>query len=247
MRDISPGLRNGHDVVASFAALKPDSEAALAAFDAAVATADPDDALLSGTPATTLMEAMKAVVMALQHVDPERIARKRSWFHRFTGADLEARLQFEVSIKVIGDEMRDLGAAAQHAAGTVHLLEREIDKLEAAGTNNTALILAVRNLLSRQSSGDTARLERRLGNLEALQASQQLARAQMKLSIGHLKDLLDRFRDIEQLLFPVWQQHALAIAQSAAGVRRDLDERVSALETAQSSLSHALRRNKEAA
>ncbi|MDB5704797.1 MAG: hypothetical protein JWN66_1913, partial [Sphingomonas bacterium] len=45
----------------------------------------------------------------------------------------------------------------------------------------------------------------------------RLTRAQMTLAIDHLSGLRDRFTDIEQLLFPVWQQHALAVAQGTAG------------------------------
>jgi hypothetical protein len=223
----------------------PASDAALALFDAAIAVADLDEALLSGAPARALMVAMTAVVTALQRIDPARIARKQGWFHRFTGADLEARLEFEVSIKTIGDEMRKLTMAAQDANRALHLLSLEVEKLEASHPRNEALIMATRELLSRgKPTADTTRLERRLGNLEALHASNQLGRAQMILSIDHLRDLLDRYRDIEQLLFPVGQQHALAVAQSAIGPA-DLSEQVSALELAQSSLAGALRRNKE--
>ncbi|MBV1688184.1 hypothetical protein KRR38_10990 [Novosphingobium sp. G106] len=193
------------------------------------------------------MAAMTAVVTALQRLDPERVARKQSWFHRFTGADLEARLEFEVSIATIGNEMRKLTMAAQDADRARQLMRLETAKLEDAHPRNEALILATRELLSRGAEkADTSRLERRLGNLEALHASNQLGRAQMMLSVDHLSDLLDRYRDIEQLLFPVWQQHALSVAQSAV-TPAELTEQVSALELAQSSLAAALRRNKEQA
>lgn len=229
-----------------FTQLAAGSEAALDLFDASIALVEPETALLSGAPGVSLTQAMAKVVTALRQVDPERALRRQGWFHRFSGADLEARLQFEVSIRTISDAMDELTATARSAREAVALLECEVSKVEAATSSNTSLILAVRALLARGSFEDTARLERRLGNLEALHASHHIACAQMKLSINHLQDLLDRCKDIEQLLFPVWQQHALAIAHSAARPNRDVGERMSAFRRADSSLISALRRNKEA-
>jgi hypothetical protein len=235
------------ELVGRLAAVTPASDEALALFDAAIAVTDPHEDLLSGAPARALMAAMTAVVAALQRLDPERVARRQTRFHRFTGADLEARLEFELSVRTIGDAMRALTQAAQDAGRARQLLGLEVEKLQAAHPQNETLILATRALLSADTpSGDTARLERRLGNLEALHASNQLARAQMVLSADHLQDLLDRYRDIEQLLFPVWRQHALAVAQSAVSPA-ELAEHVSALEIAQTSLSRALRRQKDPA
>jgi hypothetical protein len=228
-----------------FGAIPVDGETALALFDGAIVLVEPEEELLNGAPARELMAAMATVVLSLKNLDAARVARRQSWFHRFTGADLEARLEFELAVRSIGDEMRRLSLKAQEARRAQQLIRHEIAKLDGAHDGNEALILATRAFMGGATAGvSPARLERRLGNLEALHASNRLARAQMALAIDSIAGLLDRYSDIEQLLYPVWQQHALAVAQSTAAPE-DFSGQLSELETAQSSLMNALRRNKE--
>jgi hypothetical protein len=204
-----------------YAGLAPNQEAALNRFDAALARFGPDESLLSGSPARTLTTAMADLVLALTRIDLERVHSRESWWHRFTGADLEAKLELEVAVRCIGGDMQRLAQAAGAAQRASAAMQDDMVRLDAAQADHDRLIDATRAFLKGADGADetVARLQRRLGNLEALHASNRLARAQMVLAVGHLSGLLDRYRDIEQLLFPLWQQHALAVAQSAAPLR----------------------------
>lgn len=212
---ISAGLSTAAGL---YAGLAPGSDAAVERFDAAFDAYAPDEALLAGTPARSLAEAMQALVAALTHIDIDRVARRQGWWSRFTGADLEARVELEVAALCLGEDMAHTAAAAAAARHAREAMRADLPRLDAAQDAHRALADVTAAFLRGCDPADpgVARLHRRLGNLEALHASNRLARAQMALAIDHLSDLLDRFADIEQLLFPVWQRHALAVAQSAA-------------------------------
>jgi hypothetical protein len=198
--------------------LTPADEAALERFDHALAPFEPEQSLLSGSPARSLTEAMADLIQALTRIDVERVAKRQSWWHRFTGADLEARLELEVAVRCIAGDMQRVAEAASAAQRAASAMRLDVVALDAAQIEHERLIETTRDFLAvgDPANAVTARLQRRLGNLEALFASNRLARAQMMLATDHLAGLLDRYRDIEQLLFPLWQQHALAVAQSAA-------------------------------
>ncbi|MDB5705339.1 MAG: hypothetical protein JWN66_2455 [Sphingomonas bacterium] len=204
---------------ALFAGLTPDSEEALARFDAAHDPFEPDQSLLAGTPARSLAQAMTELVDMLKRIDIDRVARRQGWWNRFTGADLEARIELEVAAHSLGDAMRRTAAEAAAARRAQAAMRADLPRLDAAQVAHQALADSAAVFLRGSDPADpvVARLHRRLGNLEALHASNRLTRAQMTLAIDHLSGLLDRFTDIEQLLFPVWQHHALAVAQGTAG------------------------------
>jgi len=213
----------GADGADLYAGLAPTQEAALDRFDAALARFGPDESLLSGSPARTLTSAMADLVQALTRIDLERVHKNDGWWHRFTGADLEARLELEVAVRCIGGDMQRLAEAAGAARRASAAMQDDLVRLDAAQAGHDRLIESTRRFLKGADPAQegVARLQRRLGNLEALHASNRLARAQMVLATGHLAGLLDRYRDIEQLLFPLWQQHALAVAQSAVPAREE--------------------------
>jgi hypothetical protein len=202
-----------------FAGLNPASEEALARFDAGHDPFEPDQGLLAGTPARSLAQAMTDMVEMLKRIDIDRVARRQGWWSRFTGADLEARVELEVAAHSLSEAMRQTAAAAGAARRAQAAMRADLPRLDAAQIAHQALADDTADFLRGSDAADpvVARLHRRLGNLEALHASNRLTRAQMALAIDHLSGLLDRFTDIEQLLFPVWQQHALAVAQGSAG------------------------------
>jgi hypothetical protein len=203
---------------ALYAGVDAGHEDAIARFDQAMARFAPDESLLSGSPTRSLTAAMAKVVEALTRLDPQRLERKQGWWHRFTGADLVARIELEVGVRTISADMRELAQAVTVAGRALATLGDDIVRLDETQDGHVELIALTRALLEGSDAAHpvTARLHRRLGNLEALHASNRLARAQMALAIDHLSGLIDRYRDIEQLLYPVWQHYALALAQGAA-------------------------------
>jgi hypothetical protein len=203
----------------SYAGLTPNSEEAIARFDAAHDGFEPDQALLGGTPARSLAEAMAEMVSSLKRIDIDRVSRKQGWWSRFTGADLEARIELEIAATSLGKAMQRMARLAAAARNAREAMRADLPVLDAAQLSHQALADTTAAFLRGSDVADpvVARLQRRLANLEALHAANRLIRAQMVMAIDHLSGLLDRFSDIEQLLFPVWQRHALSIAQGMAG------------------------------
>jgi hypothetical protein len=202
-----------------FDGITPASDAALAAFDQAFQPFEPDQSLLAGTPARTLTEAMTDFVSAITRLDIDRVVRRSGWWSRFTGADLEVRLELEVAARRFSGDMDRLGRAAIDAHNARAAMKADIERLaEIVPTHEALAERTVRFLRHADSKLPTvARLQRRLANLETVIVSNRLVVAQMAIAIDHLSGLLDRYADIEKRLFPIWRHHALAVAQSAGG------------------------------
>jgi hypothetical protein len=56
-----------------------------------------------------------------------------------------------------------------------------------------------------------------MANLNALRAANALSLAQIPAAVAHQKQALDRFIDVELVLFPVWQRHCRAVIESRGG------------------------------
>lgn len=202
-----------------FEGLAAASDAALAAFDSAFVPFEPDQSLLAGTPARTLTESMTDFVGAITRLDIDRVVRRSGWWSRFTGADLEVRLELEVAARRFGGDMDRLARAASDARNARTAMMADIDRLAAIAPKHEALAERTVRFLRHADSTlpNVARLQRRLANLETVIVSNRLVVAQMAIAIEHLAGLLDRYADIEKRLFPIWRHHALAVAQSAGG------------------------------
>jgi hypothetical protein len=220
-----------HTAKDPFQGLTPADEAALAAFDRAFQPFDPDQSLLAGTPARTLTEAMADFVVAITHMDIDRVARRNGWWSRFTGADLEVRLELEVAAHRFDADMMKLAQAATDARRAHAGMTADLDRLATIAPAHEALAeRTVRFLRGANAElANVARLQRRLTNLETVVASNRLAAAQMIIAIDHLSGLLDRYADIEKRLFPVWRHHALAVAQSVGGIDSNALEQLRAI------------------
>ena len=193
---------------------------AIAAFDAALVVESPDAMLLEGTPARSLSESIANLVRSLQKLDVDRVNRRFTWLERFTGADLEARIAFDIAARHLSIEMAEVAASAERARAVLSALHGDQPRLAAATIAYATLLAATLAFLEAHSgeAGDVDRLRRRAANLQALQASSQMSETQIELAIDGLTGLLDRYADVEQLLLPVWQQHALTIAQGPSNL-----------------------------
>ncbi|NOT39384.1 MAG: hypothetical protein HOP13_02720 [Alphaproteobacteria bacterium] len=206
--------------------LTPEGEAAIAAFDRAFQPFDPDQSLLTGTPARSLSESMDALVVAMTHLDIDRVARRNGWWHRFTGADLEVRLELEVAAHRFDADMARLAQAAADGRRALNGMKGDIERLAAIAPAHEALAEQTIRFLRGANAQvpNVARLQRRAANLETVIASNRLASAQMAIATDCLSGLLDRYNDIEKRLFPVWRHHALAVAQSVGNADDSLEQ-----------------------
>ena len=65
---------------------------------------------------------------------------------------------------------------------------------------------------TQQFDNPRERFSRRLTNMATLVASHEMTEHQLRLSKAQALDMLDRYREIRDVLLPVWRQHQLAIA-----------------------------------
>lgn len=194
---------------------------AVEALDAAARTHSFDDDLLRTAPARDMRLQIEAMLTTLDKMDPDRVLARQGTISRLTGADIEARLEFEL----LGKRVMAVADQLRRAAGN----GKRIRSLLADGKNDIIsenarldeVIEEAGQLLSRahDTSDDFvhARFERRLSNLIAMRASNDLALKQIDLGVEVLSGLLDRFTDVDMLLLPLWQRKVIALAHAAAG------------------------------
>ena len=202
--------------------LAPIDDAAVAELDAAAVTRGFDEALLRMTPARDMRARIETVVDLLEKMDPAGLLKKQGPISRLVGADVEARLQFELASEKVVAAMRQLKIAAQNGVRMRMMLDEAVREIETDQMRFEVAIMTGRGRLKCAAGSDEfmlARYERRLANITAMHAANILAIEQLKLAKVVLTSLLDRFTDVETLLLPVWQRHVLALA-SAAGASR---------------------------
>lgn len=89
------------------------NEASIALMGRLAASAPFDQNLLLQTPANDMSSMIAHLVERLQSINIKRIAQKQSFLARLTGADLEAKLKFEVEVRQLTLEMRKLTTKKQ--------------------------------------------------------------------------------------------------------------------------------------
>jgi hypothetical protein len=188
--------------------------AALTALDAAASSPAFDNAILSSSPARDIRTTAEQLIALLESIDLHRLMRKQGLLGRLTGADVEARLVFELASQRVLEMFRKLGKDARAGTRVLDLLADTKLAIANEQLRFEAVINGARSLLRRTKGADqsvVARYERRLSNIMALEASNSLTIQQIELSTMVLASLLDRVTDIETLLLPIWQRNALAI------------------------------------
>ena len=197
-------------------------DGALAELDKAGVGFQFDTDLLTATPAKDMRLKMEQTIGLLEAVDHTEFLKKQSWYARFTGADVEARLRFELSSQDVVTKVTELRLAAENGRRIYRLLESAKSELLLEQTRLETVIADAKALLQRDEGADEfvrARYERRLANIVAINVSNVSTIEQIELSKAILKTLIDRFTDVDTTLFPLWQRNVLALAQAAPGER----------------------------
>ena len=156
-------------------------EAVLTAFDAEIHPFEPAADLLSVNSQQGLSAAMSAFVAALSKLNADRISRKFNWYERFTGLDIEARIEFDLAAHGLSSQMVELGIAAGRARQILATLQSERPRLKAIQSHHAELIDWATRMLVGNDPDDyfVGRFQRRLANLEALAASDRMTEAQI--------------------------------------------------------------------
>ncbi|WP_245433144.1 hypothetical protein [Rhizobium sp. L43] len=192
---------------------------AIAVLDMAARSPRMDGNLLSSAPARDIRSSANELIEMLEEVDLQKMLRKQGLIGRFTGADVEARLEFELASHRVADLFRQLSRAAQAGVRIREILDRTRLELIDEQRRLARVISDAKLLVSLSDGSDlslVARFERRLSNIMAMEAANTLTLQQIELSASVLASLLDRFTDIETLLLPLWQRNALAIIHGEA-------------------------------
>ncbi len=177
-----------------------------------------DSGLLTQTPARDLSSSTVELVARLRRLNVRTVLRRQGVLGRLTGADIEARLRFELEVREITGDMRALGRRAAEARRTRQALGQVRADIQAHQAWLAGLMATARRVLARAEDADPMlreRFERRLLNLATVETSNLLTVEQIGLADGNLAQMSDRIEDVAGALFALWQRDALALAQSA--------------------------------
>lgn len=199
------------------------TEALLDQFAAASRTPAFDEKLFDIAAGGNLAQRLEALVAAVQEADIVPVIQAQRPLAALFGEDLEARMTFALARKRAHAAMKQASTAAMQTGHLITLLEQAHATLQAESRRLTEVSSLGTGLLSRLAPATTlealelrSRFERRLANLNALCAATALTVARIPQAIAHNRQILDRFNDMNTLLFPVWERHALTIVQSPA-------------------------------
>ncbi|MEY2862541.1 MAG: hypothetical protein RLY58_248 [Pseudomonadota bacterium] len=148
--------------------------------------------------------------------------RKTGWLNRLLGQDAPAVLTQEQYLNTRIALTRLLEGLRPHLARLPTLRQRLVDLKDASGRTRhqfDEIIAAI--LIHLEDHPDTAsnamtesisaRLSRRLVTLRTLADSSSLQVRQLEVSIEQLHQLQERLNDVQQVIYPLWQQQCMAV------------------------------------
>ncbi len=196
-------------------------EAALARLDELAKGSGVAPELLAATPARDISAAVEAMLVLLDGLDYGQLLAKQGGISRLLGADIEARLKFELAGQEVLIAMQQLRQAAANGRRTVTLLRAARSELAGDQARLDAAIAWAQRLHA-EGAGQAdpfllARFERRLASMIAMSSSNVVTAEQMVLAENVLASLLDRVTDVDTVLLPLWQRNMLALAHAAHG------------------------------
>lgn len=195
-------------------------EKAVEALDTASATKPLNVDLLSTTPVADMRKKIEAIVSLLQRVDHRRLLSSQGMLARLTGANLEARLEFELAAQKVLASVSELHQLAEEGKRISLLLKQLLEDISREQKRLEIVIAEAKDLLKRSDNNDTfttSRFERRLTNIIAIHAANCSTIQQTILADKTLQSMLDRVMDVETLLVPLWQRNVLALAHASVG------------------------------
>jgi uncharacterized protein YaaN involved in tellurite resistance len=167
------------------------------------------------------------IIQFMKAADPKRIAIKSSWFARFTGANLERRVRFEVAKVSLDELIEQAGVTSKTVSEAITAMDSLINQNREQTEELRTYIEAGKQYLQANPQDQASqqaehlsfenpheRFARRLSNLSALLASHEMSVIQLRLVRAQAIDLLDRFVETTTVLIPVWQQHKVALSSA---------------------------------
>lgn len=178
---------------------------------------------LESSPVGRLASLMAEILHALDGADPRRLAKKPGFFTKLTGGHLHMAATVAVSKDALEIKISDADPVAAELEHFLANVDASIDAFRAGTMKLTAQLEAGRAYLrdnpeagkpqeTHQFDNPRERFSRRLTNMATLVASNEMTEHQLRLSKAQALDMLDRYREIREVLLPVWRQHQLAMA-----------------------------------
>ena len=183
-----------------------------------------DDTLLASTINTEFRTFLETFLRKMTTLNVEQILKTQNPWSRLTGADIEARLQFELSVLELSEKVQTLAGLKKEALEARQFLADAWRAMQSSQKKLSVEIQSGRDLLKRgtaRSDELRSRFVRQLEKIVPLYQSQSMAMQQMKLSAGTLGALIKRAHELETNLLPIWQHNALAVSQSPQLLKRD--------------------------
>jgi hypothetical protein len=189
-----------------------------------------DEKLFDVTAGGALAAKLEAIMDAVRAADVDELVRSQQSRFTLLGADVETRMKFAWARKRARSAIAEAEMAAIRTANLIRLLEEARETVEADVRRLAQVAAMGANLIGQLVPPDTreaaelrARLDRRLNSLTSLHAASMLTLGHIPQAITRNRQFLDRFNDVNTVLFPVWERHALAVLQSPrdAGVLAD--------------------------
>ena len=164
---------------------------------------------------------LQNVMRAVRDADVDALLRSQTATNKFLGADIEARMVFALARKKAVDSLAESRRAAHATASLLQILEDARAGVLTDERRLAEIVATTDEIADRLAPPQTPaqlelqdRFKRRRVNLQSLRASTMLTLAQIPVAITHNRELLDRFNDVETVLFPVWERHAVTLIQS---------------------------------
>ncbi|MCR6659525.1 MAG: hypothetical protein NVV72_09320 [Asticcacaulis sp.] len=182
----------------------------------------PEDSLTQ-SPVRDLTSAIHDLVNKLRDLNLERLFRSQGPLSQLTGADIEAKMRFDLDVRQVSADVRELQAKAFQANRLRNDLRQTLEAIKGEQGRLRRIIGASRRAIDADPGADPfllERFQRRLANLQTLEASNEVTSAQIALADVNMTALIDRVTDVTTTLFSLWQRDALAVAQSAKSVKK---------------------------
>lgn len=198
-------------------------EASIAFLGRALQSVPMPEESLTQTPARDISAAAMALVERLRRLNMDALFRKQGFLSQLTGADIEAKLRFELDVRHITASINDLQTMGQRASQLRAALCDSRTRIENGQYRLERIIDAAQRVLNETPDADPflrTRFERRLDNLVTLHASNAVTSRQIDLAERNMAVMIDRVQDVIKIVVPLWQRDALAVAQSVKPVTK---------------------------
>lgn len=166
-------------------------------------------AALDAAAAARLVERLRAVHLAMRADAPRALRRSAGLLGRLFGRDVKLQAEASALAARLGVLLRDADRAAHGLTAHLDGQRACLDRLEAALAALRAAAADAGPALGAADDAARLALDRRRQHLRDVEAAHALSARQLALLHAQGLSLLDRYRNIRQVLVPVWRQRAL--------------------------------------